>query len=590
MSHGNDLILGRATRDGRPGPPVRMPAKYRHEHMYVAGSTGTGKSKFLEAMIRNDILNWRENRCGLLLMDPHGKLYDDVLAWATRYQLNRPIVPIDLRRNGWVVGYNLLRERPGADPAVIVDQIVEAIGHVWGQSEFSETPLLREWLTNIIRTLYDNRLSLLESQVFLDPRAKLARANLLEAVSDPAVKSAWQALEERSSGDFQDKIQSTRLRLRRFLDIEIVKLMLSQDRGLDIKEALENGSIVLVSLASEGNQISREAATLFGRLVLSDLWSAALERGKRDDVKPFYVYLDEFQRFITPSIGENLDEARGYGIHFILANQYPGQLTGAGEVGDRVYRSIAENSRNKVAFHLSDPQNLEPLAQIMFRNTFDPDEIKHKLRSRKVMDYQEELRQVASYSETESEGGSEQITESSGESVPDSEEGTPVKINTTAVASGSSWSRSKTHGLSDQIIQTPIMGSEVSSIQYRPIEEQLELAMATLHDQKQRHCIVKLRDMKYPAAVLTPKVETMEFSGKIVERYIARLLERSGYAVSEERARERLKEREVSILKALEMGDGRKGKSRKQAEEPTTSKRRVQSGDGEKSAPEGNGE
>jgi hypothetical protein len=33
----------------------------RSRHLYATGSTGSGKSKFLEYLIRQDILNWRKS-------------------------------------------------------------------------------------------------------------------------------------------------------------------------------------------------------------------------------------------------------------------------------------------------------------------------------------------------------------------------------------------------------------------------------------------------------------------------------------------------------------------------------------------------
>jgi len=56
-----------------------------------AGGTGTGKSKFLEHLIRQDILAWRKSRCGLLLLDPHGCLYDNLLNWLAWHKIERPI-------------------------------------------------------------------------------------------------------------------------------------------------------------------------------------------------------------------------------------------------------------------------------------------------------------------------------------------------------------------------------------------------------------------------------------------------------------------------------------------------------------------
>ena len=60
---------------------LRLTADQRATHLFVCGSTGTGKSKLLESLIRQDILAWRKSKCGLLLIDPHGSLYDSLVRW-----------------------------------------------------------------------------------------------------------------------------------------------------------------------------------------------------------------------------------------------------------------------------------------------------------------------------------------------------------------------------------------------------------------------------------------------------------------------------------------------------------------------------
>src|SRR5579872_6165210 len=99
--------------------------------MYVCGGTGVGKSKFLESCIRQDIVNWRDSRCGLVLLDPHGLVYENVMAWLARSGLKRPVIPIDLRRDDWIVSYNLLHKRQ-SDSSVVVSNFVDALSHVWG--------------------------------------------------------------------------------------------------------------------------------------------------------------------------------------------------------------------------------------------------------------------------------------------------------------------------------------------------------------------------------------------------------------------------------------------------------------------------
>ena len=65
------LALGTNAR----GRPITLSEEERATHMHVIGSSGSGKSKFLESMIRQDL----RNRQGCCLIDPHGTFYRDVL-------------------------------------------------------------------------------------------------------------------------------------------------------------------------------------------------------------------------------------------------------------------------------------------------------------------------------------------------------------------------------------------------------------------------------------------------------------------------------------------------------------------------------
>ncbi len=138
--------------DGK-GVPLEITPEMRSTHLYICGSTGTGKSKLLESLIRQDITQWHQSKCGALIIDPHGSLYDGLmnwLAWNEDLLGDVPIVPIDLRRTDWTIGYNVLRPRPNADTSVIVTNFVQAMSYVFGVDGTDRTPLFAREGTNVL--------------------------------------------------------------------------------------------------------------------------------------------------------------------------------------------------------------------------------------------------------------------------------------------------------------------------------------------------------------------------------------------------------------------------------------------------------
>lgn len=61
---------------------------------------------------------------------------------------------------------------------------------------------------------------------------------------------------------------------------------------------------------------------------MSKIQIAAMRRQKMEakDRKDFFLYIDEFQNYVTDSIESILSEARKYRLGLIMAHQYIGQL------------------------------------------------------------------------------------------------------------------------------------------------------------------------------------------------------------------------------------------------------------------------
>ena len=545
---GNDLDLGHlAGRNAR----LLFPRTARDKHLYVCGVTGTGKSKLLESLIRQDILNWRKSKCGVLVLDPHGNLYDNLINWLAWHNIDRPVIPIDLRQDDWVVSYNLLRQRE-ADPAVLVDNITDAMAYVWGASGTNQTPLFARWVGNVIRALYEKKLTLLEAKYLIDHVEKQIRYALTSDLKDSASRQDWQFADTLNAKDFESQIGSTVNRLQRFIKNQTMRSMFGLPNvSLDLGRALEEGSIILVSLATEQAKVTKPNVQLFATLLLSDLWTAAQERGKRDGVKPFYVYVDEFQKFVTPTIAENLDEARGFGLHLTLAHQFPNQLLDHGENGRRVYNSIMENASSKVVFRLTHKENLEPMAQWLFMGTMNPDEIKHELYSTKVMEYREEMRMSYSRGKSSSTGGGAFTgttgSKGTGGSVyGDENQDARSWSESEAVSDGTSetWTESESESETESSVLIPVMGKELSNVQFRSLDEQLFRAMAVLFDQQERFGVARLVGMSAPVSLHTPTIHKMPGSAERTKRYLDRCYEKLPFVLPAAEARKQIAERE----------------------------------------------
>jgi hypothetical protein len=266
------------------------------------------------------------------------------------------------------------------------------------------------------------------------------------------------------------------------------------------------------------------------------------------------VYLDEFQRFVTPTISDNLDEARGFGLHLTMAHQFPNQLLDRGENGKRVYNSIMENASSKIVFRLSHRENLEAMAEWLFMGVMDPNEVKHELYSTKVMEYREEMRTSRSRSRSQSEGGGRFTGTTASDSTSGLTDEDASAWNESLAESGgdsSTWTKSETDGETESSVLIPVMGKELAHVQFRSLDEQLFRGMAVLFDQEQRRGIARLVGMHAPVSIITPEVRKPPPAKAITERYLKACYEKLPFALPTAAAAKQIADREANFTDDL---------------------------------------
>jgi len=582
--------------------PCLFSSELRRENLYVVGMPNMGKSRLLEDLARQIIYNWPWTGEAFILVDPHGNLVDSILTWLSEQNFERPVTVLDLRRADWTIPYNVLRYREGTDPGVIVDQVVDAVVHMRGQANADSMPLLEQWLGNVVRPLYLSRLTLLEAELLLDQSQPWRRKPLIARIDDAACARDWHLAEKLSMQAFEDQVGSTTRRLLGFSKKQVLRAMLGQvDRSLDFRRVLERGEILLISLAT-GTQspddpllVSPRDATVLGRLILSDLWLATQQRVKGNGVRPATVLVDEFQTMVTPTIGDVLTQSRGFGLRWVLAHQYPSQLVDGGECGQAAWGAVLGAIANVIAFRTHHPKDLELIARHLFLPCFDPDLVKFENYSTKQLNYKETYRKAFHAAIGQANGSGEQEMEAHGEGTgwtdmdgaacggshsqilpaignPTLAETTSYVTNHGSALSGNQFSvfgrgrnrfqqNSSSAGASLHPVLLPVFGKELSSRQYRGLDEQLLVAMQQVFTLKQRQAFVRFGG-EAPVKIVTRFMEAPYASPRLRELYMNSRMRRSPIALPMVEAQRRLLERQDELKREHQPSESRTAKRR----------------------------
>jgi TraM recognition site of TraD and TraG len=148
-------------------------------------------------------------------------------------------------------------------------------------------------------------------------------------------------------------------RLNTFLRSKLIRNMVAQKKDkLDMRAIMDGRKILLAKLSQGG--IGEENAHLLGSLLVAKIAQAAMSRQDEEaaDRVPFFLYMDEFHHFMTPSIATILSAARKYGLGLTLAHQEMRQLKSRSE---EVASAVLGNVYTRVVFRVGE-QDAKSLA------------------------------------------------------------------------------------------------------------------------------------------------------------------------------------------------------------------------------------
>lgn len=316
--------------------PVSLSTAQRLRHVHCIGSTGVGKSTLLLSMIAQDI----QQGGGLCVLDPHGDLIEKIVAHIPEHRKN-DVLLIDPADAEHPVGFNILSAHSEIEKDILSSDLVAAFRRhstSWGDQMNSvfANAILAFLESSKGGTLADLRRFLVE---------KPFRDAHLKTVSDLSIVYYWQReyplLKSNSIGSILTRLDS-------FLRPKLIRNMVCQPKSIDFDKLMNEKKIILVKL-SQG-LIGAENSYLLGTFITSKIHQAALARQATTEHarSDFFLYIDEFQHFITTSMSEILSGTRKYHLGLILAHQSMQQ------VGDAEIASAIMAAGTRICFRLGE--------------------------------------------------------------------------------------------------------------------------------------------------------------------------------------------------------------------------------------------
>jgi len=301
---------------------AKISEKDRATHFYVIGATGTGKTKFLEFLIKQDIL--KENGFGVI--DPHGDLIESVKGFMACYsnekEISERVVLIDPVDSRFTVTFNPLEKFPNTSIPEQVGELISAFKKIWADSWGVR---MEDLMRNSLIALGEAGYTLADLPRFLNNRS--LRELILKNVTHPIAQEYFQRFESLTDRGQITWIEPIMNKINAFLSDERIRQMFSSNRNsFNLRDVMDNRKALLVKL-NKGKL--KGSADLLGSLLMSMIQVAAFSRSELPQHKrvPFYLYIDEFQNFASENFAVILSEARKYGLSLVMAHQTLSQIS-----------------------------------------------------------------------------------------------------------------------------------------------------------------------------------------------------------------------------------------------------------------------
>ena len=319
---------------------IRLGINDRRRHTYIIGQTGMGKSKLLENLAYQDIMDGK----GFCFIDPHGDSAEELLGMIPRSRMDDVIYfnPSDTENP---LGFNIFEIESPEDMDFVISETNSMLKSLYDPGN---TGVVGPRMENIVRNAALLLMSDPEGGTFMDiPKVlvdpEFAKQKIKYLRNQRAIDfwtKEWPA--SQRSNDAGELVSWVVSKWAPFESGLINNIIVQKKSAFNIREVMDNNKILLVNLSK--GKLGEAAAKLLGMVFVMKFQAAAMSRADipEDERKDFCLFVDEFQNFATDSFESILSEARKYRLNLILANQFTTQLK------DSIKDAIFGNVPNKI--------------------------------------------------------------------------------------------------------------------------------------------------------------------------------------------------------------------------------------------------
>lgn len=295
---------------------IHLPYNDKKRHTFIVASNGSGKSELMKYLIFQE---FKHDKTGVILIDPHGDLAEQVAKLKGKNNEKMVFVGLKLHPNYTPI-FNPF-DVDNRNPLEVERQardMINSLGEVFGTS-FSE--YMQKIMFSCIYLL------MMQGNKTLADLADMMRDSEVERVQRIARKLPNERVRAFFEHDFNNKqFESTKFSIQnkvsKLVDDTLFRQLITGKNTIDLMKLTNEGYKVIFDLSG----ISDEAKDTFGRLIVAQLKFLANSRESTEHRPSVFVYVDEFQRFVSDNINKGLAELRKFGFHFVLATQNLTQL------------------------------------------------------------------------------------------------------------------------------------------------------------------------------------------------------------------------------------------------------------------------